>query len=293
MLISNKHNFVFVHNPKAGGTAIRSVLGKFCEEPHRFWHQRKAPFSHEKRVFDQAHLSILDAIRYGFVRKEEVNSIGNWLTCVRDPIDRFLSAFDEHCRQHGRTDVDVNDFVQRELTFDSIEFDWRYVHFRSQVEMVRVPYQAKYYILHHETFQDNWRHACEQIFGDMYNEEDFALPTTRLRPDSSNKPTVDMLDQKSLQILTMLYLEDYMTFLYKARIEYHQLAIPSEHWARMEIIWRDAHRNAYLYSGGETPFAAIKKVNLSSLTLGQRKAYENAVEAGGWNAVPGGGWNRG
>lgn len=286
MLISKKHGFIFVHNPKAGGTAIRTVLGKFCEEPNRFWHQRKSPLSWEKRTFDQAHLSVRDAIDYGFVKKEEVQDIKYWLTCVRDPIDRFLSAFDEHCRQHGRTGVDVNDFIQREMTFDSIEFDWRYVHFRSQVEMVRVPYQAKYFVMHHETFKDNWQHACEQIFGDAYNEEDFALPTTRVRPDSSNKPTVDMLTEESLQRLTLLYLEDYLAFLYKPRVE--SLELPNEHWARIEAIWRDAHRNALLFTGAHLPpplNTADKEKNISLLTVGQRAAYKNALIQGGWGNV--------
>ena len=280
MLISKKHNFVFVHNPKAGGTAIRAILGKFCEEPNRFWHQAKAPMSWKKRVFDQAHLSIRDAIEYGFVQAHEVEPIGNWLACVRDPIDCFLSAFDEHRRQHGRGDLNVNDFVMREMTFDSIEHDWRYVHFRSQVEMIRVPYKAQYFVLHHETFKDNWRHACEQIFGDLYNEEDFALPTKRLRPDSSNKPVVDDLSLRSLQRLTLLYLEDYMTFLYKPLVE--KLELPDEHWARMEVIHRDALRNTLLYGPGTIFPMDCKYSNQEELTEGQRKAFNNVIEKGGW-----------
>jgi hypothetical protein len=282
MLISKKHNFVFVHNPKAGGTAIRSILKKYCEEPNRFWHQSKATLSWEKRIFDLAHLSIRDAIDYGFVQKAEVETIGNWLACVREPISRFLSAFDEHCRQHGRQGVEVNDFIEREMSFDSIEYDWRYVHFRSQVEMIRVPYNANYFIMHHETFKDNWRTACEQIFGELYNEEDFALPTVRMRPDSSNKPTADMLTDASVQKLCLLYLEDYMTFLYKFPVR--EIKLPKEHWARMEIIHRDAHRNTILYGPGTLYENKNRTANQDALTIGERMAFDKVIEKGGWNS---------
>ena len=275
MLVSKNHGFVYVDNPYAGTSQMSSMLKCMSEDPIKGY--RKSPMSWEKRIFNTQHLSIKDAINYGFVKKETVESIPYWLTCVRDPVDRFLAAFEDYKQDNRLLTLNVNEFIRNQLTFDAIEFDWRMVGFRSQVEMIRVPYRAQYFIMHYEKLEDNWPHACMQIFGESEEYELAVYPT------SYPEDPLDILSESSLQRLTLLYLEDYMTFLYKPLVE--TLEMPEDQWARIEVIQRDAHRNTLLYGNGTIfPLVNIKE-NVSKLSIFEREALDNILEAGGWNNV--------
>lgn len=135
MIISNSHKFVFIHNPKVAGSSIRKMLLPFNDSPIELWHQRHIPELH--RVVDMSHLSadefrtleqrdyvqVCDeAFRFGF---------------VRDPYARFISALREFSRQHSVSvdenhRTDMKEFVLNHLTPISVQYDWRFSHFRPQ-----------------------------------------------------------------------------------------------------------------------------------------------------------------
>lgn len=282
MLVSEKHGFVFIHNPKAGGTAIRHTLAKFCEDPTEFWHQGSS-YHQDGRVFDLAHVSVKEADEHlllgQFVNYDDIRHI---LFVSRDPIERFLSAFDEHRRQHSRYDLDLNDFVLREITPGNIESNWIYAHFRTQVGLTEVPVDLaidifdhvvdtvgppKFHLLRHENLKEDFTNVMGKVFSgiDPTTHSDLQLPTYRVRPDSSNKPKLEDLSPEALQRLRFIYAADFQVFGYTAPCE---LTLPPEHWARIHAIHTEDLRYWLFESNPD---------NVELLNPGQSKAYHNLL----------------
>lgn len=133
MIISNSQQFAFIHNPKVAGSSIRKMLLPFNESPMELWHQRHIP--ELMRIVDTSHLSAAEMetlhnhqyiycpdnyFRFGF---------------ARDPYARFQSALREYSRQHSvdlSTRESLEAFVLNNLTPISVQFDWRFSHFRPQ-----------------------------------------------------------------------------------------------------------------------------------------------------------------
>lgn len=125
MIVSHKYKFVFLHNPKVGGTSVRDALLPYADvDTYRFCGYV------DSTVQDISHLRVdqwpeelwrLYAEGYFF------------FGLVRDPIDRFMSAMSEFRHQHVETQFcDLEALLPRLLTTNSILHDWRFIHFSPQ-----------------------------------------------------------------------------------------------------------------------------------------------------------------
>lgn len=197
MLISRKHSFAFIHNPKAAGSAIRAALSPFCEKPQEFWHQ--GYLKGLDRVVDLAHLDAYE--RKHCPGLPSLDCFDTVFMVIRDPILRFLSAFSEHCRQHERW-IDVNQFVLTEMTFGNIQADWKYIHFRPQ-HMFRKRGEGTRVYSHH-SLQDTWPDLCRSLVGEV-------IELKNVRQDPGTQPEVQDLSREALERLTMLYWSDYQS----------------------------------------------------------------------------------
>lgn len=90
MIISESRRFVFIHNPKAGGTTVRAALTKFDTTGHFFW------MFHELngRQVDKAHMP-LHVFRQAFPGYFALLQESFTFMLVRDPYARAVSAFNE------------------------------------------------------------------------------------------------------------------------------------------------------------------------------------------------------
>lgn len=127
MIVSDRHRFVFIHNPKCAGTSLRQALAPYDDRGGRYWGFAE----HAGRRVDLAHLTLSDLEGYpDFLLLAEYFVF----TVVRHPLDRALSAYREFITKGylGFPADGPDDFVLRYLDADRARFDFRFVHFCPQ-----------------------------------------------------------------------------------------------------------------------------------------------------------------
>ena len=140
MIVSERSSFVFVHNPKCGGSVFRRAIEAEHDHPETFWHPRTTAYF--GITLDYAHLRLweIQALYPDvFERLGQVRTV----VFVRNPLDRFVSALYHHFRAY-RPFVGIDAlagqerlalfrrFARDELTMARILTDYRYVHFSPQ-----------------------------------------------------------------------------------------------------------------------------------------------------------------
>ena len=222
MLLSDKHRVLFIHNPKAGGSAIRTALSPLAEQPSMFWHQ--GYLEAEDRVVDLAHLELSELPNFGVDYRNY-----SILFVSRDPIERFLSGVDEHIRQHERVIEDLNEFISREMTVGNLYYDWKYVHLRPQYRFLRVGkgvnLPANLVVLRHSELAVAWPLVSQKLRAVRAQQECLLseipewtppqLLQIRARPDSEKRFSRETLSEASLAKLVRTYYLDYCLFGYQ------------------------------------------------------------------------------
>ncbi|MFT4792517.1 MAG: hypothetical protein ACJAW4_002515 [Paracoccaceae bacterium] len=141
MIVSDRHGFIFVHNPKAGGMSFRTAL-KPRDDSGGFFDGWR-PYPPQGRQLDRMHLTLAQ------IRRHHPETFGKFETYysfgfVRDPYQRLCSAFSQHLtlatpilRDSVREDPDVfysvlNRFALRALRPHAAENDVKLTHFLPQ-----------------------------------------------------------------------------------------------------------------------------------------------------------------
>ena len=102
MIISHQHRFVFLHNPKAGGTSVRRAIEPLNDIGFGLWGGN--PQQTQGVPVDRAHLGIDEFAHYYPEIWDRAQHYA--LFClVRDPQRRFLSSMSEHCKNFGEQDL--------------------------------------------------------------------------------------------------------------------------------------------------------------------------------------------
>jgi hypothetical protein len=141
MIVSHAHRFIFFHNPKCAGTSFRDILKPYHDDPFTFWGAFKA--SYFKNEIDHTHLRLWE-LHAQFPHLFSCAETYNSLIFVRNPVDRFLSALNEHMKKFQQhvtlasmsTEEKLSvaeDFIQNVLNISRITTDWRFVHFSPQI----------------------------------------------------------------------------------------------------------------------------------------------------------------
>jgi hypothetical protein len=140
MIVSHAKNFVFLHNPKAAGTAFRSAIAPWHDHKTNFWGIVHHPYFNSR--LDLAHLRAWELP----VVAPDVFAVLRTcpsLAFVRDPLPRFLSACAEHFRQflprfrftrlpHAGQRVLIHWLIRSGRIQAGVRGDHRYVHFSPQ-----------------------------------------------------------------------------------------------------------------------------------------------------------------
>lgn len=215
MLVSDRKRFVFLHNPKAAGSSIRSALGKYDDRNNFYWNHEDNP--RLSRVVDKAHITLDDFSVY-----PDAPLIDDYFAFgfVRNPYSRVYSAFLERKSQWGLTgEVDFNQFVRSELNEINIRFDWNFVHFCPQFHFFYRGGKCKAdFIGHFETLQRDFPRALNLASLDA----DIDLPYLNRRSidatDSKNNLEkshhLEKYDAISLSVVNRLYDRDFVYFGY-------------------------------------------------------------------------------
>ncbi len=140
MIVSERSGFVFVHNPKCGGTVFRRAIEAEHDHPETFWHPRTTAYF--GITLDYAHLRLWEVQA---LHPDVFDRLGRSRTMVfvRNPLDRFVSALYHHFRAYrpfvgidalaGRERLSLfRRFARDELSVSRILTDYRYVHFSPQ-----------------------------------------------------------------------------------------------------------------------------------------------------------------
>jgi hypothetical protein len=89
MIIDDKHEFIFIHIPKCGGSSLRKVLAPF-DSTGGFFTGRVAPLG-ELGLVDHVHIP-LSILRDSFPAVFEKLGTYKSFAMMRDPVNRFVSA---------------------------------------------------------------------------------------------------------------------------------------------------------------------------------------------------------
>jgi hypothetical protein len=209
VIISHEHKFVFVHNPKVAGTAIHQALEQFHDDPIQFWHQRF--FRELDRVVDAAHLTLHDL---KLVRPQVFDGSYRFLTVVRDPYTRFVSAIAEHCRQH-QTKVHSEFYPEvfkswlDNLDETNLRFNWKYIHLCPQHYFTPQVENDYHWVCAKNELKQNWRHIVAFLFRE--ERSDIQLPTARVRADDSPL-NLDYVLKYNEGLIERIYHQDFVQF---------------------------------------------------------------------------------
>ncbi len=126
MIISHKHQTVFIHIPKNAGSSVRQMLVNADPECERMWGYRFLPRHY--RFGDSAHMALVDLPP----EKRAIVDRYDAFAVVRDPVSRFFSAMTQHFFQHRYRDRRTPAQFLAELDSTRIRYDPAYIHFCPQ-----------------------------------------------------------------------------------------------------------------------------------------------------------------
>ena len=209
MIISDRFRFVFVHNPKCGGTVFRNSVHFAHDYPTTFWEIRMHLCG---RLLDYAHLrlwEIKELFPDVYARLQSCTSF----VFVRDPMHRFISALHHHFREY-RKSVAVDNlgwdeklalfrsFARSELSQASVIDDPRHVHFSPQKWFCTVG--DNQIVKHILPFEDQPMEAAQTLLG-------VSLPTGNWRAESRANAAL-LMDPILADFVGRFYAEDYAFF---------------------------------------------------------------------------------
>lgn len=103
MIVSHKFEFVFLHNPKVGGTSVRKTIRRFSDSEVRFYLNDPDPSSPLHRI-DRAHIGLDEFTKYYPDLRARCAGY-RFYSLWRPPAERIYSSLHEYSRNFANTDV--------------------------------------------------------------------------------------------------------------------------------------------------------------------------------------------
>ncbi len=211
MIISHKHKFVFLHNPKVAGSAIRKTLEHLHDDDNEYWHQGYLP--QLDRVVDLAHLTWREIL----MLRPEVEGY-ECMVVVRNPYERFLSGLQECVRQHSLHFATIDDWLERHMDENDFRWNWKYVHLCPQHYFV--PTSSTTWVLKHDQLGTEWAQFQKQMADKGVTIAD--LPQgVRVRPDVPGTLTTQDLSAFAVANINRVYHHDFKLLGYDKNLQKH------------------------------------------------------------------------
>ena len=118
MIVSRRHRFVFMHNPKVAGSSVRGALEQWRDPDVDLFAVDPDPASPLHRI-DRSHIGLAEFEHYYPELWGQVKTLP-FFVLYRDSFRRFLSSFNEYCRVYGDTDIRFAATPERRRVFLSL-----------------------------------------------------------------------------------------------------------------------------------------------------------------------------
>ena len=230
MIVSESKGFVFVHNPRTGGSALRRVLSEYAADDGVFWdHGWSQRFQH---IVDRAHIPLCEINEFcdpGVFRRHLVFGF------VRDPYSRMYSAFQQHRKMNfPDRELDFNEFANTHLNEHSVFRDANLCHFMPQHFFFYLGRKCMVdYIGRHERAVVD-RAVLSELLDIDLSSANGAENVSALRLEAGEKSLGEIFEPRTLSLCNRLYARDFLLFGYP-RIESQSDNIAySEYWKRIE-----------------------------------------------------------
>lgn len=184
---------------------MRRLLSPYNDHPTEYWGiQRKTPLG---RGLDRAHIPLTDLSVFS---PDDFKYLEQYFVFafVRNPYDRFYSAFQEHVQQRKLPeDTEFNDYVQKNIDPDRIRSNWRFIHFCPQICFTHIGSKSQIdFIGRLETLDEDMRRL-----GRILELGKFKM---RLRPSKSGGDALEHYSNKTIRLVNSLYRNDFDFFGY-------------------------------------------------------------------------------
>ena len=230
MIVSESKGFVFVHNPRTGGSALRRVLSEYAADDGVFWdHGWSQRFQH---IVDRAHIPLCEINEFcdpDVFRRHLVFGF------VRDPYSRMYSAFQQHRKMNfPDQELDFNEFANTHLDEHNVFRDANLCHFMPQHFFFYLGRKCMVdYIGRHERAVVD-RAVLGELLGFDLSGASVAENASAFRLEAGAKNVRELFDQRTLVLCNRLYARDFLLFGYP-RIESRSDNVAySEYWGRIE-----------------------------------------------------------
>jgi hypothetical protein len=219
MIVSDRHGFIFVHNPKAGGMSFRTAL-KPMDDSGRFFDGWRS-YPPKGRQLDRMHLTLAQ------IRRHHPETFAKFAThysfgFVRDPYQRMCSAFSQHLtlatpilRNSVREDPDVfygvlNRFALRALRPNAAQNDVKLTHFLPQSAFFTLDGAQVVTDVARLEAPDTWPERVTALLGD-------GAPRLNQNPHRRGEGyDVSRLSRAVLDLTAQAYAEDFKRFGFMA-----------------------------------------------------------------------------
>ncbi len=143
-IILHSKNFWFVHNPKVGGSSLRTQLGSMDETGKKFFHES---LDHpELGPIFMGHVTLKVMRDYFPADFDRIKGYTSF-ALVRDPMDRFRSAYAQRSKQFTEARMRDQDAARRQQGIDEVlryletrptVFKDEFCHFQPQADFVEL-----------------------------------------------------------------------------------------------------------------------------------------------------------
>lgn len=150
-----KQDYIFIHIPKTGGVSIKNTLNGAMQSGHETLYEIKTV---GKDFFGTKYFPTQRVI-----------------TCCRDPLTRFVSAF-YYCQVMHKNQISLPKTIHQLIE----EFPYRtdvkgWVHFRPMIEFIWSPKSVKVELIRFENFDEDFYSIFGQKIG-KNNETNYKSP---------------------------------------------------------------------------------------------------------------------
>ena len=230
MIISESKGFVFVHNPRTGGSALRRVLSEYAAEDGVFWdHGWSERFQH---VVDRAHIPLCEVDEFCDIEVFRRHLVFGF---VREPYSRMYSAFEQHRKMNFPDQaIDFNEFAHTYLNEHSVFRDANLSHFIPQHFFFYLGNKCLAdYVGRHERVGLDLA-VLQGLLGFDLSGASVQEIVSPSRVETGANKVTEVFEQDTLALCNRMYARDFLLFGYP-RIESHaDDAAYSEYWARIE-----------------------------------------------------------
>jgi len=220
MIVSDSKRFIFIHNPKCGGTSVRMSLMQFETTANFFWMFDE--FNNKK--IDKAHLPLF-LLRAKYPTYYDLLDRYFVFCFVRDPYSRTVSAFNETSPNllADLKDQDheilykqkLNNFVTSLNSQTIMGWDIRYRHLVRQRDMIYISDKCAADVV---MKIEEWPSCLDRL--DVFMP--FLSATLRsskvLNKRESIKKPLEYLSRESIRKINLLYKDDFALFGYEANL---------------------------------------------------------------------------